>query len=211
MHRVSSSPASIKLLARLSQTWLQMLQMRLFVQRTKLSNTHLLRGLSNFLHCHSCWLLLSRHSQCLRNSAKQCLFTSSSLLSQSETHPPRIKVPAAILACSPSSLRVYVHAGCASCDLATLPQAVQLSPTVRLGLALHVVIVVRLAAGSNEEACAHKRRGRSSNFLDLGNRVRERSGVHEDLLVEPGRKWLVDVPVVYRIELQHTWVVWRPF
>ena len=127
------------------------------------------------------------------------------------THSPRPQIPTAILLCSPSSLRVYVHAGCASCDLATLPQAVQLSPTVRLGLALHVVIVVRLAAGSNEEACAHKRRGRSSNFLDLGNRVRERSGVHEDLLVEPGRKWLVDVPVVYRIELRHTWVVWRPF
>lgn len=185
--------------------------MRLAAQHTKLSNTHLLRGLSNFLHCHSCWLLLSRHSQCLRNSAKQCLFTSSSLLFQSETPSPRIHFPTAILACSPSSLRVYVHAGCASCDLATLPQAVQLSPTVRLGLALHVVIVVRLAAGSNEEACAHKRCRRGSNFLDLGNGVRERSGVHEDLLVEPGRKWLLDVATTRRNNLQHTWVVWRPF
>ena len=171
----------------------------------------MLRGLSNFLHCQSCWLLLSRHSQCLRNSAKQCLFTSSSLSSQSETHCPRARFPTAILSCSPSNLRVYVHAGCASCDLATLPQAVQLSPTVRLGLALHVVIVVRLAAGSNEETCAQKRRGRSSNFLDLGNGVRERSGVHEDLLVEPGRKWLLDVPYVCRNKMQHTWVVWRPF
>jgi hypothetical protein len=106
---------------------------------------------------------------------------------------------------------VYVHAGCASCDLATLPQAVQLSPTVRLGLALHVVIVVGLAAGSNEEARAHKRCRRSSDFLDLGNGVRERSGVHKDLLVEPGRKWLENVPSRYSIHMGHTWVVWRPF
>jgi len=110
-----------------------------------------------------------------------------------------------------SSFRVYVHAGCASCDLATLPQAVQLSPSVRLGLALHVVIVVGLAAGSNEEARAHERRRRSSNLLDLGNGVRERSGVHEDLLVEPGQNWLVNVLHVYRNNMQHTWVVWRPF
>lgn len=171
----------------------------------------MLRGLSNFLHCHSCWLLLSRHSQCLRNSAKQCLFTSSSLLSQSETHSPRASFSTEILASSPSSLRVYVHAGCASCDLATLPQAVQLSPTVRLGLALHVVIVVRLAAGSNEEACAHKRCRRGSNFLDLGNGVRERSGVHEDLLVESGQEGLVNVFRIYENNMQHTWVVWRPF
>jgi hypothetical protein len=81
----------------------------------------------------------------------------------------------------------YVHAGCASCDLATLPQAVQLSPSVRLRLALHVVIVVGLAARSNEEARAHKRCRGSSNLLDFGNGVRERSGVHKDLLVEPGR------------------------
>jgi hypothetical protein len=112
---------------------------------------------------------------------------------------------------SPSSFRVYVHAGCASCDLATLPQAVQLSPTVRLGLALHVIIVVRLAAGSNKEACAHKRCRRGSDFLDLGNGVRERSGVHEDLLVESGRKWLVNVSRTFRNDMRHTWVVWRPF
>lgn len=93
------------------------------------------------------------------------------------------------ISCPLSSIpRVYVHAGCASCDLATLPQAVQLSPSARLGLALHVVIVVRLAARSNEEACAHKRCRGGSNFLDFGNGVREWSGVHKDLLVEPGRK-----------------------
>lgn len=87
--------------------------------------------------------------------------------------------------CASSDSQAYVHAGCASCDFATLPQAVQLSSSVRVRLALHVVIVVSLAARSNEEARAHKRCRRSSNLLDLGNGVRERSGVHEDLLVEP--------------------------
>jgi len=110
-----------------------------------------------------------------------------------------------------SILWMYVHAGCASCDLATLPQAIQLSPSIRLGLALHVVIVVGLAAGSNEEARAHKRRGRSSNLLDLGNGIRERSGVHEDLLVEPARKWLAHVACICRNDMRLTWVVWRPF
>lgn len=109
----------------------------------------------------------------------------------------------------PSGL--YVHAGCASCDLATLPQAVQLSPSVRLRLALHVVIVVGLAAGSNEEACAHERCGRRSNLLDFGNGVRERSGVHEDLLVESGWEWLVNVPHIFNSGMLPTWVVWRPF
>lgn len=116
-----------------------------------------------------------------------------------------------ILPMSLQSSGLYVHAGCASCDLATLPQAVQLSPSVRLRLALHVVIVVGLAAGSNEEACAHERGGRRSNLLDFGNGVRERSGVHEDLLVESGRKWLVNVPHISNSGMLPTWVVWRPF
>jgi len=153
--------------------------------RTKLSNTHLFRGLSHFLHCHSCWLLLSRHSQCLRNSVKQCLLTSSSLIS-SQKKLSVSPIPLLWFWLPSSDSRVYVHAGCASCDLATLPQAIQLAPSVRLRLALHVVIVVGLAARSNEEARAHKRCRRSSNLLDFGNGVWERSGVHEDLLVEPG-------------------------
>lgn len=46
---------------------------------TSLSNTHLFKPLSIFRHCHNCWLLLSRHSQCLRNSSKHDLLMSSNL------------------------------------------------------------------------------------------------------------------------------------
>lgn len=83
---------------------------------------------------------------------------------------------------------MYVHASCASCDLATLPQAVQLSSAVRLRLALHVVIVVCLAARANEEARAQKRCRGGSHLLDFRNGVGEGSGVHKDLLVEPDPK-----------------------
>lgn len=43
----------------------------------RLSNMHLFSGRSTLRQFHSCWLLFSRHSQCLRNSVKQCLFMSS--------------------------------------------------------------------------------------------------------------------------------------
>jgi hypothetical protein len=46
---------------------------------TRLSKTHLLSFHSAGRHCQSCWLLLSRQVQCLRNSSRQCLFTSSRL------------------------------------------------------------------------------------------------------------------------------------
>jgi hypothetical protein len=46
---------------------------------TRLSNMHLFSGRSTLRQFHSCWLLFSRHSQCLRNSVKQCLFISSIL------------------------------------------------------------------------------------------------------------------------------------
>ena len=46
---------------------------------TRLSNMHLFSGRSTLRQFHSCWLLFSRHSQCLRNSVKQCLFMSSIL------------------------------------------------------------------------------------------------------------------------------------
>jgi hypothetical protein len=49
-----------------------------------------------------------------------------------------------------------LHARSTSCDLPSLPQAVQLSSAVRLGLALHVIIVVGLTPGSNEEAGAEE-------------------------------------------------------
>lgn len=78
-HRVSSSPASVWLLAKPHPTRTPTPAKHPSFIRTRLSNTHLFNGLSNLLHCQSCWLLSSRHSQCFRNSWRQCLFTSSSL------------------------------------------------------------------------------------------------------------------------------------
>lgn len=48
---------------------------------TRLSKTHLLSFHSWPRHCQSCWLLSSRQVQCLRNSVRQCLLTSSTLCS----------------------------------------------------------------------------------------------------------------------------------
>lgn len=57
-------------------------------RRTKLSKTHLLSFHSAGRHCQSCWFRLSRHSQCLRNSVKQCVLISVSLCC-----PPKTSVP----------------------------------------------------------------------------------------------------------------------
>lgn len=46
---------------------------------TSLSSTHLLSSCSGRRQCHSCWLLLSRHFQCFRNSSRQFLLMSSKL------------------------------------------------------------------------------------------------------------------------------------
>lgn len=47
---------------------------------TKLSKTHLLSFHSAGRHCHNWWFRSSRHSQCLRNSAKQWVLRSLMLL-----------------------------------------------------------------------------------------------------------------------------------
>jgi len=47
---------------------------------TSFTNIQLFSGLSARRHCHSWWLLLSRHSQCALNSCKQCVLMSSILL-----------------------------------------------------------------------------------------------------------------------------------
>ena len=52
---------------------------------------------------------------------------------------------------------VDIHASCASCDFATLPQAVRLSLAIRFRLAHHVVIVVGPASCTNEERGAQER------------------------------------------------------
>lgn len=52
---------------------------------TKLSNTHLFKGVSNRLHLYNCWFALSKHFQWARNSCRQCLLRSA-ILSSSASH-----------------------------------------------------------------------------------------------------------------------------
>lgn len=77
-----------------------------------------------------------------------------------------------------------VHACSASCDFATLLQAIDFALSIGIGLAHHVVVIVRLASGANEEGCGQKRSRGSTNLRDLGNVLGEGSCVDEDLLVE---------------------------
>jgi len=87
----------------------------------------------------------------------------------------------------------YVHARCASCDLATLPQTIRLALSVRLVLADHVIIVVRLASGTNKVCGAQQWSRTGSYFGDLWNVIWKRSGVNEDALVESGRLSTLEV------------------
>lgn len=56
---------------------------------------------------------------------------------------------------------------------------------MRLGLALHVVIIVCTAPCSNEERRAEQRSGRGADFRNLGYGIGQGRGVDEDILVEP--------------------------
>jgi hypothetical protein len=73
---------------------------------------------------------------------------------------------------------------CASSNSSTLLQAVHLSLSCALGLALHEIIVVRLASCANEEAGGEEGRRRSTKLSDGGDRVGERGGIDEGRLVE---------------------------
>jgi hypothetical protein len=83
--------------------------------------------------------------------------------------------------------RFHIHTRGASRHSSALLQAFRLALARVLRLALHVVIVVRLASGTDEEGCGHERGGGGANLLDLRDRVRKRSGVVELLLVEAVR------------------------
>jgi len=80
--------------------------------------------------------------------------------------------------------RELIHAGRASRDFTSLLQTIQFTPAIGLGLAHHVVIVVGFAAGADKEGGAEEGCGGSSDFLDLGDILRQRSGVNEHRLVE---------------------------
>lgn len=84
------------------------------------------------------------------------------------------------------STQKHIHAGGATGDLATLLEAINIPPPIGLGFTLHVVIVVRAAAVSNEKRGTHQRSRRSTDFLDLGNAIGHRRRVDQIVLIEPG-------------------------
>ena len=53
---------------------------------TSLSKTQALSACSNRRQCQSCWLLLSRHFQCMRKYLEQLLLMSSSLFDLVNPH-----------------------------------------------------------------------------------------------------------------------------
>lgn len=88
-----------------------------------------------------------------------------------------------------SSLIVNIHTSRTAGDLPSLLQALDLPAPIGLGLALHKVIVVRLAPVSDEVRRAHQRGGRRANLIDLGDMVGHRRRVDQDMLVEPVEGW----------------------
>lgn len=78
-----------------------------------------------------------------------------------------------------------IHTPRASRHPPALLQAFELALAGVLGLALHEVIVVVLAPRADEEGGGQQGGRAGAELLDLGDRVRERSGVDKVLVVEP--------------------------
>ena len=87
-----------------------------------------------------------------------------------------------------SSKMVDVHTPGAPGHPPAFLQAVELALAGVLGLALHEVIVVLAASGADKKGGREERRRADSELLYLGDRVRKRGGVVEDLLVETGEE-----------------------
>lgn len=79
-----------------------------------------------------------------------------------------------------------VHAGGASGHLAALLHALELSAAVCLSLAHHIIVIVGLASRTNKVGRAQKRGGTGTQLGHLGDVIRERGGIDESLLIEPG-------------------------
>lgn len=82
---------------------------------------------------------------------------------------------------------VDVHARSTSRNLPPLPQAIDLTPSIRLGLALHEIVIVGSAAGADKEGGAHERSGGGADLWDFWDVIGKRSGVDEEMLVESGQ------------------------
>ncbi|KAH9832764.1 hypothetical protein Tdes44962_MAKER00244 [Teratosphaeria destructans] len=83
-------------------------------------------------------------------------------------------------------VHVLQHTRRAPRHLPALGQALGLALAVGLGLAEHEVVIVRFAAGADEEAGGEERGGGGADLGDLGDAVGEGCGVDENLLVEAG-------------------------
>ena len=144
---------------------------------TNFSNTQALSVFSGRRQCQSCWLLLSRHSQCFRNSVKHDLLISLNLA------PITISTTLPLSPYQPSEHNSHTRR--TSRDLSTLPHAIHFALSICVCLANHIVIIVGLASGTDEVGSAEERSGAGADFGHFGDRVGEGSGVNEDLLVEP--------------------------
>lgn len=83
-------------------------------------------------------------------------------------------------------INVFQHARCAARHFPALAHAVEFPAAVGFGLAHHVVIVVRFAAGADEVGYAEEGGGGRTDFGDRGDGGGEGCGVEEDGLVEAG-------------------------
>ena len=83
-------------------------------------------------------------------------------------------------------LLCHIHALGASRHPPALLHAVELAPAIGVGLALHVVVIVVAAPGTDEEGGREKRSRAGTDLLDLRDRVRKGGGVVVEMLVEPG-------------------------
>ena len=118
---------------------------------TRLSNTHLFKDLSGLRHWYSWWLLLSRHSQCFRNSSKQCFLISSILQITSVNFPAHLKLNSRCLLRFRAILKMTnLHTCRASCNFPAFPHAISLACSLRLGFAYHKIIIEGLTSRSNE-------------------------------------------------------------
>lgn len=102
--------------------------------------------------------------------------------------PVHIRHISAIFPCAPYDLphhstgentRIYIHTLRTPRHFAALLQTVNLALAVGLGLALHEVIIVGLAASANEVCRAEQGSRGGANLLDFWDRRREGSGVDE--------------------------------
>jgi hypothetical protein len=80
---------------------------------------------------------------------------------------------------------IYVHARGTSCNLPTFPHTVDLPPPIRLGFALHEVVVIGTTSSTDEEGGAHERSGAGTDLFDFWDVIWEGSGVDEKMLIEP--------------------------